>query len=490
MSVIPFLIFIFLLIIRKRSLLFSSIFTLIAYTVLVISYWAILPSYLYASYGKGFLVALDIFIIVFGAIFFLKILEDLKIIKNISYYLESFSKDYRVQIIVIAWFFSSLLEGTAGFGIPAAVAVPLLVGVGLSPIKALIVGLLGNSTAGVFGAVGTPIRVGFSGFDSFLIPFSSALLNFVGIIVPIFMLWTITSGRLNRKKEFLDALPFAIWSGLLFTIPSFFSVFLGQEFPSIVGSAVGLILIIISIRFKIFTPRENLSLCEEKEITHNLSLFKSFFPYILLVLFLILGKVFIGNIGIPLSFGFNHTFSLFNPGFVFIIVGLLVLLIWKKYKIVLFDSIKKAIKGSIHPFLVIISMSVIAQIMINSGHNLSGIPAVIDIIANGFESKFLPLFTPFVGAFGSFLTGSVTVSNIMFGNILVTAGGVFDFETWKILSLCVVGAAAGNMIALADMLTAEAVIGVKNAERQILKGVFIPCFVYLLIIGLIGYFIL
>ena len=151
LAIVPFLIFLFLLLIKKVTLLKTSVVTLVIYTVLAILYWKILPSFLYISYGKGIFIAFDIFIIIFGAIFFLEILKELKIIKNISYYLSSISKDYRVQIIIIAWFFECFLEGTAGFGVPAAIAVPLLVGLGLPPIRALIVGLLGNSIPGVFG---------------------------------------------------------------------------------------------------------------------------------------------------------------------------------------------------------------------------------------------------------------------------------------------------------------------------------------------------
>jgi L-lactate permease len=50
----------------------------------------------------------------------------------------------------------------------------------------------------------------------------------------------------------------------------------------------------------------------------------------------------------------------------------------------------------------------------------------------------------------------------------------------------VVGAAAGNMIALADILAAESVVGLKNKERHVLAGVLIPCLIYISIVGLVG----
>lgn len=486
LAITPFIFFVFFLIIYKTSLLRASLITLVLYTLLALVYWKIIPSFLFISYGKGFFVAFDILIIIFGAIFFLQVLEDLKIIKNISYYLESFSRDYRVQIIVIAWLFEAFLEGTAGFGTPAAIAVPLLIGLGLTPIRALIVGLLGNSTAGVFGAAGTPINVGFAGLNITSVSFMASILNLVGLIVPIFMLWMITKGRENRMKEFRGALPFAIWSGVAFVVPSVFIARFWPEFPSIFGAIIGIILVFITTKLGIFTPKENLSLKNEKELTSTMSIWKSFLPYAILVTLLILGKVILGKIGIPINFGFKHVFNLFNPGFAFIIAGLIVALIWKSKKEILKDSIKVGIKGALPAFLVIVSMLAMVQVMINSGQNTSGLPSAIIIIAQFFETPFLPFFAPFIGAFGGFITGSVTVSNILFGHLFYTAGSSLGFNSQSILALGVTGAAAGNMIALADILTAEAVVGVKNAEREILKGVFFACFVYLLLIGLIG----
>jgi lactate permease len=486
LAIFPFLVFIFLLLIKKIPLLKTSVITLAIYTILAIFYWQILPSFLYISYGKGIFVAFDIFIIIFGAIFFLQILKDLKIIQNISHYLSGISKDYRVQIIIIAWFFACFLEGTAGFGVPAAIAVPILMSLGLPPIRSLVVGLLGNSTPGVFGAAGTPIKVGMAGLNTTGVPYLAALLNSVGIIIPVFMLWVITKGRENRKKEFLEALPFALWSGIVFIIPSILAVSLGQEFPTIIGSIVGLILIIISIKLKIFIPKNNLSLVEQKESFATMSAFKAFLPYGLLVSFLILGKILIGKVVFPLSLGFNHNFALYNPGLAFLIAGFITILIWKNFKKIISVSSKFAFKGAVGPFLVIATMLSMVQIMINSGQNLSGLTSALNLIAMGFENNLLPFLAPFAGAFGAFMTGSVTVSNIMFGNLINTAALNLGLTSSIILALLVVGAAAGNMIALADILVAEAVVGQKNAERQILKGVIIPCLTYLILVGIIG----
>ncbi|MFA6278720.1 MAG: L-lactate permease [Candidatus Paceibacterota bacterium] len=487
LSILPFLIFVVLLLWVKTSLLRASAVTFVVGTFLAVWYWRIFQNLLLVSYAKGFFVAFDIFIIIFGAIFFLKIMQGLGVIKNISYYLEHFSKDYRVQIIILAWFFENFIEGTAGFGTPVAVVAPLLIGLGLPVISALVVALLGNSASVVFGAAGTPIRTGFAGLDVSMVPYLSALINCIGFIVPVFMLWVITSSRKNRREEFFDGLPFAIWSGIAFVIPSLLiATFFGQELPSIIGSIVGLLLVMASTKLRIFTPKNVLSLEGKQSLTQTMSAFRAFLPYGLLVLFLIVGKLMLSGVNIPFTFITAQTFNLFNPGFAFMIAGLVAIFIWKSGKRIFSSSVTSAFWGTLSPFFIIVFMSSLVQIMINSGQNYSGLPAAITLVAKVFETSWLPFFAPFVGAFGSFITGSATISNIMFGNFFNTAGQALGFNVSIILSLGVVGAAAGNMIALADMLAAEAVVGVKDQERQILKGVFIPCITYLVLVGIIG----
>ncbi len=486
LAIAPFVLFLILLLWKKTSLLLASTATLLLTGVLTIILWQILPVFIFNSLVKGFLVAFDIFIIIFGAIFFLEITKKIGIIDNVGHLLGSFSKDYRVQVILLAWFLENFIEGTAGFGTPAAIAAPLLVSLGLSPIAAVIIALLGNSTSVVFGAAGTPIRVGFAGLNISAIPSHAALINCVGFLVPVFMLWTVIAGQKEKKKQFFEALPFAVWSGIAFVVPSVLTVALGQEFPSILGAVIGLTLVFLTTRLKLFVPSTVRTLRETISAKADMPLFKVLFPYVLLIVLLILGKLFIDGRVINFSLGANYSFSLFNPGWAFILAGLPVAVLWGQRQNLILGSIKNAFLRTIEPFLVIVCMSTMVQLMTNSGQNLSGLPSSLELMARGVRTILLPFWAPFVGAFGSFLTGSATISNIMFGNFLETAGRSLNLNVSRILALELVGASAGNMIALSDILAAETVVGLKNQERQVLRGVIIPCLIYLLLIGLIG----
>ncbi|KKT86474.1 MAG: L-lactate transport [Parcubacteria group bacterium GW2011_GWA1_Parcubacteria_45_10] len=484
-SLSPFAVFIYLLLKKNLALAKTSFVTLGLTLALAFFYWRIVPQAAFVSLGKGFFVAFDIFVILGGAIFFLEILKRFGVIEAVSYYLESFSKDHRIQVILLAWFLENFIEGTAGFGTPSAIVAPLLVGLGLAPLNAAIVSLFGNSSSVVFGAAGTPIRIGFFGLESSSVPFYAAMINIVGLIVPLFMLWTVVSHRQDRKKLFWEAVPFAIWSGLAFVLPSILVVPLGQEFPSIIGAIIGVLLVFVSTKLGIFVPKNAMTVRPEEKLQTKLSLRKTVFPYGLLVLLLVLGKIFLSGISfkIPLI---NHSISAFNPGLAFILAGILVVAAWRKTEKLVLRTAVFSLRQAVGPFLVIIAMSAMVQLMINSGQNFSSLPSLIAIVAKTFETSWLPFFSPFVGAFGSFLTGSATISNLLFGGFLAQAAFELSMNSQIILALALVGGAAGNMIALADMLAAETVVGLKNKEAEIIKKIFVPCLIYVLLAGIIG----
>ena len=69
----------------------------------------------------------------------------------------SVSEDQRIQAVLIAFCFGTLMEALAGFGAPAAITAVMLVALGFKPIKAAALALLGNTAAVPFGAIGIPI---------------------------------------------------------------------------------------------------------------------------------------------------------------------------------------------------------------------------------------------------------------------------------------------------------------------------------------------
>lgn len=484
LATIPLLAFFILLLWKKTPLVWASFITLVLVVFEAILYWKIFPDYLLASAAKGFFVALDIFIIIIGAIFFLEVTKEAGIIKNISYYFGKISKDIRIQVIFLAWFLENFLEGTAGFGTPSTVVAPLLVGLGINPLNAVIIALLGNSTSVAFGAAGTPIKVGFGSLAGINLPLQAAIINSVGILIPVFMLWFLLRGK--DKKYFIEVLPLALWSGLVFVISSILIIPLGQEFPSILGSVFGLVIVLATVKLGLFVPKSTLRLSENEEDKPSLPPWKVLLPYFLLILLLVAGKFILSNEGFVISLLVKHNFAFFNPGFIFIITGIVSAFVFKIKFSQIILSLRFSLRKSVEPFLVIAFMSAMSQIMVNSYNNPIGVGSMIDSLAIHVKNVFLPFLAPFVGAFGSFLTGSATVSNLMFGNFLATAAKELSFNVDNILALALVGGAVGNMVALADILVAEAVVGIKHKEREVINGVIVPCLICLVLVSFVG----
>ena len=183
------------------------------------------------------------------------------------------SPDRRVQITVIVWLFGSFLEGVAGFGTPAAVVAPLLLALGFPALAAVILGLMVQSTAVTFGAIGTPVLVGLNNglVSSFAtqadkVSFLEAATDriaythcIIGTFIPWFMICVtiFVFGYKADRRKCLTIAPFALFAGLSFTIPYMLTaVFLGPEFPSIFGSLIGLVIVTSAVRKGFLLPND------------------------------------------------------------------------------------------------------------------------------------------------------------------------------------------------------------------------------------------
>ncbi len=491
LAITPILLIIVLMLMRlplKKAAPITFLYTL----VLAYFYWKVTNPALFGSTLRGLLVAIDISIIIFGALFLLEFLKKTKIIYSIENYLSTISPDVRIQALLLVWFFGSFIEGAAGFGTPAAIIAPLLVGIGFPVITAISIALIGNSAAVVFGAVGTPIRVGFSGLEVAGVATQAALINIaIGLLVPLAILGVLIYNSSQRNwQRFKEIIPLSILSGFLLVAPSYLVSFLGEEFPSLLGPLIGLMLMLLVIKHNVFVPKHVMKFKRKEEKKEDINKVKAILPYGLLVLFLIIGRFFLGSKNISLTSEIQHTINFFNPGLAFILAIIFFSFIYKiSYKEIK-EPLKKSFKTIKTPFIVIFFITAFVQIMINSWINFSGLESMIITMTNLLNLTLLPFITPLLGAFGSFVTGSATVSNILFGAFFQSAAQSAGLQINKVLALQVIGAAIGNMIALTNIVAAQAATGISGKELDILKITIIPCIILLVVAGIIGGIIL
>ena len=131
--------------------------------LIALTAWGVSGVQVAAATVQGLFITTDILLIIFAAILLLNVLEQSGGVTAIRRSFSSVSDDRRVQVVIIAWLFGAFIEGAAGFGTPAAIAAPLLVGLGFPAACAVMVGMMIQSTPVTFGAAGTPVLIGVQG---------------------------------------------------------------------------------------------------------------------------------------------------------------------------------------------------------------------------------------------------------------------------------------------------------------------------------------
>lgn len=505
--------------------------------VLALFVWKVPGVNVTAATINGVIVAITLLYIIFGAILLLNTLQESGGMKTIRQGFTDISEDRRIQVIIIAWLFGSFIEGSAGFGTPAAVAVPLLVGLGFPAMAAVVAGMVIQSTPVTFGAVGTPVLVGIqtglsadpSISNDFLqlvtmIGGKAAILHMIaGTLIPLFVVSLLTRffGKSKSFTEGLKVWKFALFASFAMTIPYLIVAnTLGPEFPSMTGGLIGLIIVVSAAKkgFLLPSKEETWDFEDEsnwdpewtgkvviKDIAHksgSMSMIRAWSPYVLVALFLVLTRV----KSLPFlewtqswTIAFENMFDsgitasfqpLYSPGTIFILVSFITYFLHgmngSAYKRAWVQSGKTALAAS----TALIFTVPMVQVFLNSGGGAAGYERMPIELANGVAAvtgEFWPFFATFIGGLGAFIAGSNTVSNMMFSLFQFDVGKQIGVDPTWIVALQSVGGAAGNMICVHNVVAASAVVGLLGKEGTVIRKTLFPFAYYALFTGAIGY---
>ena len=542
LALLPIATVFLLLVVLERSAKFSMFVAYVVTVLTALLVWSTDIAKVMGATVNGVVTAVSLLYIVFGAILMLYTLEESGAIRAIRGGFTRISPDRRVQCIIIAWLFGSLIEGASGFGTPAAIAAPLLVAVGFPAMAAVMVTLIIQSTPVSFGAVGTPILVGVrTGLadqgivDSTIapMPFFDYLLHIavkvatihglIGFLIPLIMIGMLTR-FFGPSRSFIEGFriwKFALFAGLAFTVPYWLiASLLGPEFPSLVGGIIGLLIVVPAARRGFLVPKEVFDFPPRKEWEDHwvgklddledhragaplMPLFKAWAPYVLVVLLLVLSravapvKAFLTSPEMTIAFrdlfgsGINATVQpLYLPGTILILVSIFTYFFHrmrpKDYGLALKSSGSTMISAA--PALLLAVPMV--QVFINSAsERLASMPIVLAEGVSSVVGQARPLFAPTVGAMGAFVAGSNTISNMMFS--------LFQFSTAEqiglgaggaaiVVAAQAIGGAAGNMICVHNVVAASATVGLVDREGEIIRQTLMPMGYYVVQGGFIG----
>jgi len=136
------------------------------------------------------------------------------------------SFDRRLQVLLIAFSFGAIIEGTSGFGTPVAIAGAVMVGLGFRPFQAAVLNLLANTAPVAWGAIGTPIVVlaSVSGLDQLTVSkMAGHQLPFCSILVPFWLITAFVKMEGGKMKQVWEVWPAALVSGGSFAVMQWFA---------------------------------------------------------------------------------------------------------------------------------------------------------------------------------------------------------------------------------------------------------------------------
>ncbi len=508
--------------------------------------WQVPSVQVAAASIKGLSLTLRLLFIIFGAILLLNTLKYSGALAVIRNGFTNISADRRVQVIIIAWLFGSFIEGAAGFGTPAAVTVPLMVGLGFPAMAGVVAGMIIQCTPVSFGAVGTPILVGvnkglageasvqkavtemgFMEWDGFLafVGFKVALVHaIVGTLIPLLLVVVMTRffGSKKSAREGLAVWPFALFASFSLTLPYILVArFLGPEFPSLLGALIGLAIVVTVAKRGWLVPKDetwdfppradweaswfggleiDLKSGQGSEPS-RVGAFAAWLPYLLLAGLLVLTrleelpfKAWLRSVQLKWNiFGTGIQVDetpLYVPGTVFIVVSLIAVILHRMKGTGLSAAWVESLKTTAKASVALLFTVPMVQVFLNTGGGLSGFDKMPIALANGVAALgggVYPILAPLVGGFGAFVAGSNTISNMMFSLFQFEVGIRIGVDATWMVALQAVGGAAGNVVCVHNVVAASAVVGLTGREGDVIRKTFMVFVYYALSAGLIGF---
>ena len=384
------------------------------------------------------------------------------------------SGDQRIQALIVAFSFGALLEALAGFGAPVAISVGMLIALGFEPLKAAGVALIGNTAPAAFGGIATPIitLAGVTGIsERDLGAMVGRQLPFLAVLVPLVLVYMV-DGRRGLRETW----PVALLAGSAFAVGQFVtSNYISVELTDVVASLASLGAIAGYLRWRPHAVRPRI----RRETIVALA------PYLILIAVLTLAQVepvkgFLGDRtvsfrwpglevttaggGVPAAATFTFNW-LATPGTQLLVSGLLTMVALRIRPHVALRAYRDTLVRLRGAIATITAVLALAYVM-----TLSGETVTIGLWAAGAGGMFA-LISPLIGWIGVAITGSVTASNSLFGELQVTAGRDAGLSPTLVAAGNSTGGVLAKMLSPQHLAIAAAAAGMAGREGDLMRSV-------------------
>jgi len=414
----------------------------------------------------------------------------------------SISSDKSLQVLLLTWGFGGLLEGMAGFGTAVAIPAAILISLGFKPVFSAVASLVANSVPTAFGAIGIPVKVlaeqaaitDIQTLSSHVVLQLSPLMILIPFIL-VFM--TDPSLKSLPKNIFISVLV----GGVSLVVQYFSAIYMGAETPAIMGSIASILTIIIYARFA-FKDNDK----ERKAGMTKWSLpeiLKAWSVYGIILILVILTSPMLPLRDL-LAPAINSVFSfdildavnqvevnrsvkvswLIDTGMLLFLGSIAGGLIQGARLSQLFSLLWKVFKQQKKTII-----TVCCLIALSSTMDFSGMIYVLGIALAKATGSFYPLFAPLIGCIGTFLTGSDTSSNILFGKLQANVAHNVGMDPSWLAAANTTGATGGKIISPQSIAVATSACGQQGKEGEIMKKALPFALGYIIVAGLIVYYV-
>lgn len=444
---------------------------------------------------RGLLMALDVLPIVWGAYLFYRVTAESGAIAALGEELAAVTPSRGLQALLIGWAFASFLQGVGGFGVPVAVTAPILVGLGFTPLTAVLAPSIGHAWAATFGSLAASLQAMASATGlppAYLAPASALALGLAGVACGI----GVAQAAEGWRGAVRLAGPIAA-IGAVMGLTHYLLAVQGMWPIATVGAGLAGVGIGLAVAHFSSASRHAWTPERLRRLGGGLE------GYALLVLVIGLARLVVPLKvilerwtveamlpGTATLYGFRMAAAvqsyapLGHTGTLLLFASLLAfgLLAWRS-RTGAGAALQRVMNSTLSTMLPV-TLGIVAMVELSAVMEYAGmISALASAIASAAGQSFA-LVSPWLGALGAFVTGSNTSSNLIFAALQARMADLLNLEPAHVLALQNVGGALGSVVSPAKVIVAVSTVGLAGREGQVMRALAMAMGLILLLVSL------
>lgn len=466
--------------------------------------------------AKGMWYSLSIILVVFPALVIYEVSRESGAFSVIRAGMQQFTPDKVLQVLAVGWIFDGFLQGITGFGVPVVVCAPLLIGIGVKPLNAVLITLLGQAWGNTFGTLG----IAWDGLVSQVdlsnplvfhktIIWTTSMLGIVNLIVGL-IIAGLAGGYRGIKRNAITVILLGLFQGMgqigLALLNPMLCNFI------VASISLGLIFVIGRLNYyrqsvELYDPLTEQS--EEKSSSVNaMNIQQAFIPYVFLIVVAVVVllnntiKNYLGQWKFSLSFagkstalGYTtHSYPEYAPlaplihsGAFLLLAAIIGYVCYQQWGYIQSGGLQRIMKNSlaktIPSAIAVIGLIAMSKVMDETGQTT--------VLAQGVAATtggFYPMLSPFIGLLGTFMTSSNLSSNILFGSFQQQVAQMLQIDKAPLLAAQTVGGAIGSIISPSKILLGTTAVGILGREGEVIGKVIGGALLLCAVFGVVIFF--